>query len=67
MARELDTPVGLRGHRLTIVRDSGSELTSMAVLRRSQWSRIDRRYIALGKPTQNVFIESFNADVETSF
>jgi len=33
----------------------------MAVLRFSQERQIDWHYIAPGKPTQNAFIESFNA------
>ena len=33
----------------------------MAVLRFSQERQIEWHYIALGKPTQNAFIESFNA------
>ena len=43
-----------------IVSDNGTELTSMAILRWSQESRVEWHYIAPGKPTQNAFIESFN-------
>jgi putative transposase len=32
----------------------------MAMLRWCQETRMERRYIAPGKPTQNAFIESFN-------
>ena len=43
------------------VSDNGAELTGMAVLRCSQEFRIEWYYIDPGKPTQNAFIESFNA------
>ena len=42
-----------------IVSDNGTELTSHAVLKWSQETRIDWHYIAPGKPTQNAFVESF--------
>jgi transposase InsO family protein len=38
-----------------------SDMTGMAVLRFSQERQIEWHYIAHGKPTQNAFIESFNA------
>lgn len=40
--------------------DNGAELTSMAILRWCQEAALERHYIAPGKPTQNVFVESFN-------
>ena len=43
------------------VSDNGTELNGMAVPRWSQEIRIEWHYIAPGKPTQNAFIESFNA------
>jgi putative transposase len=43
------------------VSDNGTELTSMAILRWSQQTQVEWHYIAPGKPTQNAFIESFNA------
>ena len=43
-----------------IVSDNGTELTSMAILRWSQLTRIEWHYIAPGKPQQNAFVESFN-------
>ena len=49
-----------RGRPRTIVSDNGTELTSMAVLRWCQETRIDWHYIAPGKPMQNGFVESFN-------
>jgi putative transposase len=48
-----------RGRPLTCVSDNGTELTSMAILRWSQQTRIEWRYIAPGKPTQNALAESF--------
>ena len=43
-----------------IVSDNGSELTSNAILAWADQARVERHYIAPGKPTQNAFIESFN-------
>lgn len=60
VVRELDLLVARRGRPLTIVSDNGTELTSMAILRWSQETRIEWHYIAPGKPTQNAFVESFN-------
>lgn len=60
VARELDAIIGRRGTPLTVVSDNGTELTSMAILKWSQDRRIDWHYIALGKPQQNGFVESFN-------
>lgn len=60
VVRELDTVIAERGKPAMCVSDNGTELTSMAVLRWCQESRIEWHYIAPGKPTQNAFIESFN-------
>jgi putative transposase len=43
-----------------IVSDSGAELTSTAMLRWSQQRQVEWHYIALGKPQQSAFIESFD-------
>ena len=43
-----------------IVSDNGTELTSLAILRWSQLTRIEWHYITPGKPQQNAFVESFN-------
>ena len=59
--RELDIIIARRGRPAMCVSDNGTELTGMAVLRWSQEVRIEWHYIAPGKPTQNAFIESFNA------
>ena len=60
VARELDAIVATRGRPIACVSDNGTELTSMAILRWSQETRVDWHYIAPGKPTQNAFAESFN-------
>jgi putative transposase len=39
---------------------SGTELTSLAILRWAQERRIEWHYIAPGKPQQNGYVESFN-------
>jgi putative transposase len=61
VARELDRIVFWRGRPQTIVSDNGTELTSMAILKWSQATKVAWHYIAPGKPTQNAFIEAFNA------
>ena len=60
VARELDTLIAERRCPAMCVSDNGTGLTSMAILRWSQETRIEWHYIAPGKPTQNAFIESFN-------
>jgi putative transposase len=60
VARELDLVITSCERPTTIVSDSGTELTSCAILSWSQERCIDWHYIAPGKPTQNAFIESFN-------
>jgi putative transposase len=59
VARELDTAIERRSRPTTIVSDNGTELTSMAILKWCQASRIGWHYIAPGKPQQNAFAESF--------
>lgn len=61
VARELDRIILWRGRPQTIVSDNGTELTSMAILKWSQTAKVAWHYIAPGKPTQNAFIEAFNA------
>jgi putative transposase len=60
VGRELDAAIARRGRPTMIVSDNGTELTSMAILRWSQLTRIEWHYIAPGKPQQNAFVESFN-------
>jgi putative transposase len=60
VARELDTIIAVRGRPASLVSDNGTELTSMAILRWCQQTRVEWHYIAPGKPQQNAFVESFN-------
>ncbi|WP_347313382.1 IS3 family transposase [Defluviimonas sp. SAOS-178_SWC] len=60
VTRGLTGIMARRGRPKTIVSDNGTELTSLAVLRWCQETRIDWHYIAPGKPVQNAFVESFN-------
>lgn len=59
VCRELNAVIQQRGKPKTIVSDNGTELTSMAVLKWCQDTKIDWHYIAPGKPMQNAFAESF--------
>ena len=61
VARELDRAIRLSGKPGTIVSDNGTELTSQAMLDWQNRTGLAWHYIAPGKPTQNAFIESFNA------
>ena len=60
VTRELDIVMAKRGRPHTIVSDNGTELTSMAILRWCQQTRVEWHHIAPGKPMQNGFVESFN-------
>src|SRR5262249_44920143 len=60
VVRELNALMAMRGRPAMCVSDNGTELTSIAILRWSQETRIEWHYIAPGKPQQNAFIESFN-------
>jgi putative transposase len=60
VGRELDAIIAERAKPAAYVSDNGTELTTTAILRWSQQSRIEWHYIAPGKPQQNAFIESFN-------
>lgn len=60
MARELDSLIAKRAKPRTIVSDNGTEMTSMAILKWCQETRVEWHYIAPGKPMQNGFVESFN-------
>jgi putative transposase len=60
VARELTALVALRGKPGMIVSDNGTELTSNAVLKWAQDTKITWHYIAPGKPMQNGYSESFN-------
>ena len=59
VVRELNALIARRGRPGAIVSDNGTEFTSSAVLAFTQAAKLDWRYIAPGKPTQNAFAESF--------
>ena len=59
VARELDQLLVAYGKPKTIVSDNGTELTSNAILQWADDHKVDRHYIAPGKPVQNAFAESF--------
>jgi putative transposase len=59
VVRELEALIARRGKPGVIVSDNGTEFTSSAVLKFTQEHKVDWRYIAPGKPTQNAFAESF--------
>lgn len=61
VARELNALIRLYGKPATIVSDNGTELTSRAMLEWQNATGVNWHYIAPGKPTQNAFIEAFNA------
>jgi transposase InsO family protein len=60
VAWELTAIIARRGKPGMIVSDNGTELTSHAIFAWTKDHAIDWHYIALGKPTQNAFVESFN-------
>ncbi len=60
LVREVKAVIAQRGMPTTIVSDNGTEMTSSAVLRFCQDTKVNWHYIAPGKPMQNAFIESFN-------
>ncbi len=60
VTRELEQLILERATPSVIVSDNGTELTSLAVLRRAA-DRVAWHYIQPGKPLQNAFIESFNS------
>ena len=54
VARELDTIIARRAKPATVVSDNGTELTSNAILKWADDTKVDWHYIAPGKPQQNV-------------
>ena len=60
VVRELTELIAQRGKPGMIVSDNGTELTSNAVLAWCGEARVEGRYTAPRKPTQNAFAESFN-------
>lgn len=61
LARYLDQLLEMRAKPDAIVMDNGPELTSKAMFFWSQKTGVKLNFIQPGKPTQNAFIESFNA------
>ena len=59
VVREMRALIARRGKPSMIVSDIGTEFTSSAVLAFTQEAKLDWRYIAPGKPTQNACAESF--------
>ena len=59
VVREMQALIARRGRPDVIVSDNRTEFTSSAVLAFTQEAKLDWRYIAPGKPTQNAFAESF--------
>src|SRR4051812_12068642 len=66
VARELDRIAEQRRYACMVVSDNGTELTLNAILAWQQDRGVEWHYIAPGKPMQNGFVESFNADFATS-
>jgi putative transposase len=60
MTRTLDAIATTRGYPETIVLDNGPEMISLAMLRWAADRGVRLHHIALGKPIQNAFCESFN-------
>jgi putative transposase len=60
VACELDRWIPLYGKPKTIVSDTGTELTTRAILEWQNHASVARHYIALGKTQQTGFVEIFN-------
>ena len=60
VARELTDLIARRGKPDIIVSDHGTDFTSSAILAWSKDHRVEWHDIALGKPMQNGYVESFN-------
>ena len=66
VARCLDELANSRGLPASIVMHNGPELTSKAMFFGSQRAAVKLHFIQPGKPTQNAFVESFNARLRDS-
>jgi len=66
VTRCLDELASARGLPGSIVMDNGPELTSKAMFFWSQRTGVKLNFIQPGKPTQNAFVESFNARLRDS-
>lgn len=62
VTRELDRIAEIRGYPCMVVSERGTELTSIAILKRQEDRKVDWHYIAPGKSTQNGFAELFSAE-----
>ncbi|SFS29865.1 putative transposase [Brevundimonas viscosa] len=60
LARELDKLIARRSRSAVIVSDNGTEMTSRAILERTNRTGVAWHYVAPGRPQQNGFVESFN-------
>ncbi len=60
VARVLDHLVELRGRPQTLLTDNGPEFAGLALDRWAYANKVEHRFIAPGKPTQNAYVESFN-------
>lgn len=55
-----DHLVDLRSLPQTLLTDNGPEFAGLALDRWAYANRVEHRFIAPGKPTQNAYVESFN-------
>jgi transposase InsO family protein len=67
VARELSILIARHGKPGVIVSDNGTELTSNAILAWAAEAGVHWHYIALGKPMQNAYVESFNGRMRDEF
>lgn len=67
LSRELYSLIARRGKPRTIASDDGTEMTSMAILKWCQETKVEWHYIAPGKPMQNGFVESFNCSFRDEY
>lgn len=64
VARFLCQLIELRGKPKKVICDNGTEFTSKAMVFWSKEANVELGFILPGKPTQNVFAESLNANLE---
>ena len=60
VTRVLDQVAELRGRPASVLTDNGPEFAGVALERWTHDHRVQHRFIAPGKPSQNAYIESFN-------
>ncbi|KGV18493.1 integrase core domain protein [Burkholderia pseudomallei MSHR4503] len=66
VARALDRAARFRGYRKAVRTDQGPEFTSRALDQWAYANGVTLKLIQAGKPTQNAYIESFNASSATN-